>query len=167
MMRFQLRSPAMERGFTLIEILVTVVLISVGLLGVAALQLTTLRGNQDAYVRSQASVLADDILDRMRVNPFEFRAGAYSVDFNGEGDASTRAGRDLRDWQQAINRTLPGTATEAAGRIVRAYDPVTRRHVVTVTIRWRERGEGRGAQEQNDEDGRDGELRQFQTRSEI
>ncbi|WP_206606719.1 type IV pilus modification protein PilV [Steroidobacter cummioxidans] len=84
MMSLQLRSPANQRGFTLVEILVTVVLISVGLLGVAALQLTTLRGNQDAYVRSQASVLAGDILDRMRVNPFDFRANGYSVDFNGE-----------------------------------------------------------------------------------
>nr|WP_298725680.1 type IV pilus modification protein PilV [uncultured Steroidobacter sp.] len=167
MTSLQLRSPATQRGFTLIEILVTVVLISVGLLGVAALQLTTLRGNQDAYVRSQASVLAGDILDRMRVNPFDFRAGSYSVDFNGEGDDSTRAGQDLRDWQRDIDRTLPGTDTEAAGRIERTYDAATRRHVVTVTIRWRERGDGSGADEQNDTDGADGELRQFQTRSEI
>lgn len=167
MMSLQLRSPANQRGFTLVEILVTVVLISVGLLGVAALQLTTLRGNQDAYVRSQASVLAGDILDRMRVNPFDFRANGYSVDFNGEGNGSARARQDLRDWQQDIDRTLPGTNNEAAGRIERAYDPVTRRHVVTVTIRWRERGDGSGAAEQNDTDGVDGELRQFQTRSEI
>lgn len=161
MMSFQLRSPAAQRGFTLVEILVTVVLVSVGLLGVAALQLTTLRGNQDAYVRSQASVLAGDILDRMRVNPFDFRSGAYSVDFNGKGDASTRAGKDLRDWQDEIDRTLPGTDQESAGRVVRNGN------VVTITIRWRERGEGAGAEEVNDADGADGELRQFQTRSEI
>lgn len=166
-MSFQLRSPAAQRGFTLIEILVTVVLVSVGLLGVAALQLTTLRGNQDAYVRSQASVLAGDILDRMRVNPFDFRNGAYSVTFNGEGDESTRAGQDLREWQAEIDRSLPGTDEESAGQVVRTYDPTTRRHIVTITIQWRERGEGSGAEEVNDTDDIDGELRKFQTRSEI
>lgn len=166
MMAFQHPSPAAQRGFTLVEILVTVVLISVGLLGVAALQLTTLRGNQDAYVRSQASVLAGDILDRMRVNPFDFRKDGYSADFNGEGDESTRAGKDLRDWQEEIDRTLPGTDVESAGRVVRTFDPATRRQVVTITIRWRERGEGKGA-EVDDKDGVDGELREFQTRSEI
>jgi len=167
MMRFQVHTPAASRGFTLVEILVTVVLISVGLLGVAALQLTTLRGNQDAYVRSQASVLAGDILDRMRVNPFDFRSDGYSVTFNGEGDPSTRAGQDLREWQQEIDRTLPGTNEESAGQVVRTYDDATRRHIVTITIRWRERGEGAGAEEVNDTDGADGELREFQTRSEI
>jgi type IV pilus assembly protein PilV len=167
MMSLQLRSPAAQRGFTLVEILVTVVLVSVGLLGVAALQLTTLRGNQDAYVRSQASVLAGDILDRMRVNPFDFRNGAYSVGFNGVGNAATRAGQDLREWQEEIDRTLPGTDAESAGRIVRTYDAATRRHVVTITIQWRERGQGAGAEEVDDTDAADGELRQFQTRSEI
>lgn len=167
MMSYQLRSPVAQRGFTLVEILVTVVLISVGLLGVAALQLTTLRGNQDSYVRSQASVLAGDILDRMRVNPFDFRNNAYSVTFNGRGDQSTRAGKDLGDWQDEIDRTLPGTDEESAGQVERTYDPTTRRHIVTITIQWRERGDGSGAAEVNDTDGADGELRQFQTRSEI
>jgi len=167
MMSFQLRSQASQRGFTLVEILVTVVLVSVGLLGVAALQLTTLRGNQDAYVRSQASVLASDILDRMRVNPFGFRTDAYKVTFNGTGDPATRAGKDLKDWQDEIDRSLPGTDEESAGQVDRTYDDTTRRHIVTITIQWRERGEGAGAAEADDTDGADGELRQFQTRSEI
>src|SRR5687768_17421752 len=78
-------SLADPRGFTLVEVLVTVVLISVGLLGLAALQLTTLRGNHDAYARSQASILAANILDCMRTNPMAFRHGSYDVDYNGEG----------------------------------------------------------------------------------
>lgn len=168
MMQPELRPLAAQRGFTLVEILVTLVLISVGLLGIAALQLTTLRGNQDSYVRSQASVLAGDILDRMRVNPFDFRDGLYSVDFNDEGDDATAAGVDLEAWQAAIDQTLPGGAEEAAGEIVRTYDPAARRHIATVTIRWRERGEGKGAeQEEDDEDEMDGELRSFTTRTEI
>lgn len=153
-----------QRGFTLVEILVTVVLISVGLLGVAALQLTTLRGNQEANVRSQANTLASDILDRIRANSTSFRtttASAYEVDFDGTGDVTTRAGADLQDWQQAIDRTLPGGAT-AAGKIERSYDAATRRYIVTVTIQWAERAEGSGAPI-------DAELgvRTFRIRSEI
>lgn len=153
-----------QRGFTLVEILVTVVLISVGLLGVAALQLTTLRGNQESYVRSQANLLAADILDRMRANSTNFRStgNPYQVALNGTGDAATRAGQDLLDWQQAINRTLPGGNTDAAGRIDRTFDAATRRYVVTVTIQWRERAEGSGAPI----DGQQG-LRTFRIRSEI
>ncbi|MBL8268258.1 type IV pilus modification protein PilV [Steroidobacter sp.] len=131
-----------QRGFTLVEILVTVVLISVGLLGVAALQLTTLRGNQEAYVRSQASILAADILDRMRANPIAFRNGAYDVDFNGTGTGAGQAFNDLTTWQQTINTTLPGGAENAAGRIVRTQ-ALSGRHIVTVTIRWIQRSEGK------------------------
>jgi type IV pilus assembly protein PilV len=159
------RSPRANRGFTLVEILVTLVLVSVGLLGVAALQLRTLRANKEAYVRSQASVLAADILDRMRANPLAFRGGAYDVTWDATASTTTggsidpeelqRATTDLDEWQRAINSTLPGTATEASGQIVRANN------VVTVSIRWTERSEGTG--ETNDVGG----SRQFQTRTEI
>lgn len=150
-----------QRGFTLVEILVTVVLVSVGLLGIAALQLTTLRTNQEAYVRSQASVLSADILDRMRANAAAARLGTgtnspYVVAYNGTGDATTRAGQDLADWQQIINDTLPGGATVAAGRIERTAGT----NIFTVTIRWQERSTGTG-------DGTTNQPREFMTRSEI
>jgi type IV pilus assembly protein PilV len=143
-----------QRGFTLVEILVTVVLISVGLLGIAALQVTTLRGNQEAYVRSQASVLSADILDRMRANANAARNGQYTVDYNGTGTATTRAGQDLAEWQRTINNILPGGVDVAAGRVDR--DVTTR--VVTITIRWQERASG---------DGTAATTRTFVTRSEI
>lgn len=160
MSRIAIASPRVQRGFTLVEILVTLVLVSVGLLGVAALQLTTLRGNQESYVRSQASVLAADILDRIRANPLAFRDGAYDVTWDGTGTTSTRAGDDLRAWQQAIDSLLPGGANgNTAGRIVRAS--AGGRHIVTVSIRWTERPAGNGTNvEQNG-------VREFSTRSEI
>ncbi len=61
-----------QSGMTLVEVLVTAVMISVGLLGVAALQLTSLKSNQESYVRSQAAMLAADLLDRMRANQAGF-----------------------------------------------------------------------------------------------
>src|ERR1700750_1982034 len=92
-----------QRGMTLIEVLVTLVLISVGLLGVAALQLTSLRSNQEAFVRSQASALAGDILDRMRSNQAGTLNGDYAVDGatainNGTGTSGTAAEKDLKAW---------------------------------------------------------------------
>jgi type IV pilus assembly protein PilV len=122
---------------TLIEVLVTLVLISVGLLGVAALQLTSLRSNQEAYVRSQASALAADILDRMRTNQVGVLKGDYAVKgappiADGTGTAGTPASADLIAWVRAIDNTLPGNPTGSvsiAGR------------VITVEIGWGERGD--------------------------
>ena len=60
-----------QSGFSLLEVLIAVVITSIGLLGLAAMQATGLRNNHSAYHRSQATVLAYDIADRMRSNmPF-------------------------------------------------------------------------------------------------
>lgn len=145
-----------QNGMTLVEVLVTLVLISVGLLGVAALQLTTLRNNQEAYVRTQASILAGYILDRIRANPQGFANDEYSnIDFNGTGAAGTISGADLERWQAEIDRMLPGGAENAAGRLERV--PGT--NLITVTIRWSER-EDRAL-------GEDAGTATFQTRTEI
>lgn len=128
---------SLQRGMTLIEVLVSLVLISVGLLGIAALQLTTLKSNQESYTRTQASVLAADILDRIRANQRGFLAGAYEVAPNGTGAAATPAGDDLLEWQNSIDRLLPGGAAVAGGSI--DIDLAT--NIVTVTIQWNERAE--------------------------
>ena len=150
-----------QSGMTLVEVLVTLVLISVGLLGVAALQLTSLKNNQESYVRSQAAVLAADILDRMRSNQAGFNAGNYDMaadasGFDQTGAASTVAAADIAAWQASINRLLPGSDSDAAGRIVRNG------RVVTISIRWREREE-RSTERTYDP----ASLPMFRTRSEI
>lgn len=148
-----------QSGFTLIEVLVTLVLVSVGLLGIAALQLTTLQGNQESYVRSQASVLAGDILDRIRANPVAFRNDEYTFDYNGKPSATTtRVGDDMNKWQTMIDTLLPGGAVAAAGKIDRTVSGS--RYIVTITIRWNERPP---------KDFSQGDLgvREFVTRSEI
>jgi type IV pilus assembly protein PilV len=57
-----------QSGFSLIEILIAIVIASIGLLGLASMQATGLKNNQSAYQRSQATVLAYDYADRMRAN---------------------------------------------------------------------------------------------------
>lgn len=56
------------KGFTLVEVLVSMVILSVGLLGLASLQSLALKDNQDAYLRSQANFLAYEMNDRLRAN---------------------------------------------------------------------------------------------------
>ncbi|HLE93281.1 MAG TPA: type IV pilus modification protein PilV, partial [Sulfuricaulis sp.] len=57
-----------HRGFSLIEVLVALLVLSIGLLGLAALQTTSLQYNTGSYFRTQATFLAYDIIDRMRAN---------------------------------------------------------------------------------------------------
>ena len=57
-----------NQGFTLVEALIALLVLSIGLLGVAALQLIALQNNNNAMFRSQATYLAYDIADRMRAN---------------------------------------------------------------------------------------------------
>ncbi len=57
-----------QRGFSLIEVLVAMLILAIGLLGLAALQTQGMRFNHDAYVRTSATTLATDIIDKMRLN---------------------------------------------------------------------------------------------------
>lgn len=70
----------MNRGFTMIEVLVALFVLALGLLGLAMLQTTSLRLNTNSYSRTQATFLAYDILDRIRANPVGFEDGAYTVE---------------------------------------------------------------------------------------
>src|SRR3990167_4605539 len=68
-----------QKGFSLIEVLVALLVLSIGLLGLAALQTTSLQFNTGSYFRTQATFLAYDILDRMRAN------SAAVADSDGNG----------------------------------------------------------------------------------
>jgi type IV pilus assembly protein PilV len=147
------------RGMTLVEILVALVVISVGLLGVAALQLVSLRNSQGSYLRSQATALADDIIDRMRANRTVALAPSHDYDI-GFGETitldadSTRADHDRAEWKSSLLADLPKTqdGDDADGKIAVVGT------IVTVTIRWGERAT-------NDTDTND--PIEFVTRTEI
>ena len=80
------------KGFTLLEVMVALVVLSVGLLGLAALQTATVRFNQNAYLRSQATNFAYDLADRMRAN----REAAIAGDQGGKRvDTDVIADRDI------------------------------------------------------------------------
>ncbi len=86
--RYSHSPPNRSAGFTLIEVLIAVLVLSIGLLGLAALQTSGLGMNHSAYLRSQATILAADMADRMRAN----RAGLSAYDNTGTTAPTAVAG---------------------------------------------------------------------------
>ncbi len=78
----------LQRGYTLIEVLIAVVVLAVGLLGVAGLQVLSLKNTHSAFLRSQATFLAYDIIDSIRANPSVI--ANYAIDL-GDTPSSTYA----------------------------------------------------------------------------
>lgn len=127
-----------SRGFSLIEVLVTMVVISLGLLGFAALQANSLKSNRVAMQRSMATVMANDIFERIRAN--RSSAANYAITLGEDPDDATVAGTventDLTAWRTNLAARLPqGTGTVAVAQNVigaaTAFD-------VTVTVQWAE-----------------------------
>ncbi len=105
------RPPYPARGSSLLEVLVTIVIMTIGLLGLAKLQVSNLRNHQNTLHRAEATFLANDILDSMRVlnNVNHDQAGAYLV----APGSTTAAGpsavalADVSDWKARIAQALP------------------------------------------------------------
>ena len=77
-------------GFSMIEVLISIVVMSIGLLGLAGLQATGLRNNSGANLRSLATMQVYDMSDRMRANAAGVTAGLYD-DISGVGSSTTCA----------------------------------------------------------------------------
>jgi type IV pilus assembly protein PilV len=71
-------NPRRNSGFTLIEILITIIVVSIGLLGLAGLQISGLRANMGSEARSKATIMANDIAERMHANPLGVDANNYA-----------------------------------------------------------------------------------------
>lgn len=105
-----------QSGFTLLEVLVSVFVLSIGLLGLASLQVTSLRNDQSAFMRTQATILAYDLADRMRANKNAVTSGFYNPANAATTSACTTtsgctsqemAQTDLQEWFDGISAYLP------------------------------------------------------------
>lgn len=97
-----------QSGAGLIEVLVTVLILATSLLAMGALQNRSLQFNHSAYLRSQANVLAYDLLDRMRINR-ESLDGYDGYDFGDDAPVgNSLAATDMQEWLNRLERTLPG-----------------------------------------------------------
>lgn len=147
-----------QRGFTLIESLIALLVISVGLLSVAGLQLLSKRSNYDAAQRTTAAHLAYDLLERMRNNPAGLinyiPAGTLGGNVLGDGpavmctnsgvscDPEELAAFDLWQWEDLLDGALETAGGEAAGGLVSPTACITGpgfggNGVYTVAIAWR------------------------------
>lgn len=98
-------------GFTLFEVMIALLVLSIGLLGLAALQTVALRTGQAADMRTRATHAAVDMLERMRANPAGVAAGDYDL-IRGHtprrGVTSATARADLAAWHAALARLPDG-----------------------------------------------------------
>ncbi len=113
-----------QRGFTLLEVLITVVIFSVGLLGIAGLQMTGMKQTHNSHLRSVATAQAMDMADRMRANMEGVESGEYVKSFNcttssvdcvaNACTAAQLAEYDMCQWTAQTTTALPGGALAGA-----------------------------------------------------
>lgn len=96
-----------QKGISLIEILVTIAVMAIGLLGIAGLIVTSAQNNQGAYYRTQATMLAHDVIERMRANKVAALQGQYNISVGGSAAGGSLAASDVNAWKSALNMELP------------------------------------------------------------
>ena len=116
-----------QGGVSLIEVLVSVLLFSTGILGMAAMQLNALKSNQTSSVRSHAVFLAYEMGDRMRAGRGDAQAGFYDLaigaalpcDPADPDEDCLPFQRDLAEWRANLAAQLPngtgGLSATASG----------------------------------------------------
>ena len=129
------------QGFSLIEVLIALVIMSVGMLGIASLYVQSMQAGRTSLLRHNAVTLAGDVADRIRANP---TAGAVytgaGVDFSCiDGgvtcSAPQMAAQDIMLWEQQADDTLPN------GDVAIAFDGTVVPPVYTISVTWTEPGE--------------------------
>lgn len=115
-----------QRGVTLLEVLISILVLSVGLLGYAGLQTVSMKNNTSAFQRSQATMLTYDIVDRMRAN--KPNLASYSIAMGTVGGF-----QDVVSWKNEVADALPdGDASivvDLAGN-------------ATITVQWDDNRDG-------------------------
>jgi type IV pilus assembly protein PilV len=118
-----------QSGASMIELLVSLLIFSFGMLGLAGLQVRSLSMSQSSLYRSQATALTDDILDRMRADKDNALLGRWNTTLTDTASSiatTPLAKSDTKDWKESVEALLPGgkaSVTMASG-------------TVTVTLQW-------------------------------
>ncbi len=129
-----------HKGFGILEILITVFVLAVGLLGIASLQTLGFRASQSSYMRTIAAYKAYEMIDRMRANPDGISGGSYNA-ISGIPEVATNCSQttcsssemavyDTNQWNDELAGLLPTGQGTVAG--------AGSGSVFQVTIRWDE-----------------------------
>lgn len=124
----RMRPPRSMRGLSLVEILVSVLVLAVGLLGVAAMQATALRGGQSSFESTQAVIQTNSILETMRAD----RMTAANFNTNGMRCAAAAGGNPLVEQWLADLKSAIGVAGDDTICAEIAGCPAD----CVITVRW-------------------------------
>ena len=119
----------------MVELLVSLLIFTFGMLGLAGLQTRTLTFNQSSLFRSQASALTDDILDRMRADRNNATLRQWDVAIGTLSSAmpnATFSQIDAKDWMAQVEALLPSGHASIFTEAAAGADA----GVVTITIQW-------------------------------
>jgi type IV pilus assembly protein PilV len=127
-----------HRGFSLVEVLIALIIMSVGMLGIASLYVQSMQAGRTSLFRHNAVTLASDVADRIRANPIAL--GAYQgpgQDYSCDDGTTTcsnvqMAAQDILAWSDQARDTLPG------GNVTIVVDQNPNPPVYTITIAWNE-----------------------------
>ncbi len=126
-----------QQGFSLVEVLITLVIMSIGMLGIAGLYVQSMQAGRTSMFRHHAVTLAGDVADRIRANPnaggaYEAADGADSGCVNGgvNCNAGQMAGHDILLWQDQAEDSLPG------GQVGIVFDGGVVPATYQITISW-------------------------------
>ena len=143
-------------GFSLIEVLVALVVLSIGMLGIAALHIDGVRTGYSALQRTHAVNLAADMADRIRANPtgnYDVGAGASgaapavacadtaSAAAPGDCTSDQMAAYDVWEWRSALEPEAATGLPGGAGRI--DLDTATDPDSFVITVSWTDKGQAR------------------------
>jgi len=133
--------PIRQRGFTLLESLVALVILSIGMLGVAALFFEGLKSSRTAVYRTTAIYLASDMADRIRSNPdaqAEYAKEGANSSCISKTKSCTRAemaADDIFNWKKEVTSQMPGGTTSSV-----TYAAGTPADSYLITLSWKEPG---------------------------
>jgi len=128
-------------GFSLVEVLIALIIMSVGMLGIAGLYVQSMQAGRTSVFRHHAVTLAGDVADRVRANP---RAGVAYASIGADNNCVAKdtdcnpaamAAHDIFLWDQQATDTLP------AGTVTVNYDGATMPPEYTIIVAWTEAGE--------------------------
>ncbi|WP_406664376.1 type IV pilus modification protein PilV [Gallaecimonas sp. GXIMD1310] len=138
-----------SKGFSLLEVLVALVVLSFGILGAVAMQLAAKRGSFGALERTQAMSLANDYIERARGNPIQLASYAGTIGTGHSVTAvasctrgSTCTNTALADWDkyQWYQELLGGATQEGGNNVAVLEDAVgcvtVAANIMTVTVSW-------------------------------
>jgi type IV pilus assembly protein PilV len=128
-------------GFTLVEVLIALIILSVGMLGIAGLYVHSMQAGRTSLFRHHAVTLAGDVADRIRANPRAAASYALAggdnncVDGGVDCTPAQMAANDIFLWDQQAADTLPN------GTVTVVFDNAVLPPTYEITIAWTEPGE--------------------------